>query len=245
MHFDRRYRGFMARRGEDHEDDPVRKAAQYRVDREAAREAAEVATEPEPAGTGRGVGDAAGGPDARDTRDGGDAGDEAGATEGVPGGPRRIRMDERSRYVDTVIDQAIRRGEFDNLPLQGKPIPSLKSGAHDPDWWLKNLVEREQITGVLPSAQLRKDDAELDEALDREVQEERVREIVEEFNARVIDARRQLLGGPPVVTPTRDVDHEVARWRQRRAARAATRSRPESAASDRTTGEKKPWWRPW
>ncbi|MCF4120482.1 DUF1992 domain-containing protein [Antribacter sp. KLBMP9083] len=144
-------------------------------------------------------------------------------------------MDERSRYVDTVIDQAIRRGEFDNLPLHGKPIPSLKSGAHDPDWWLKNLVEREQITGVLPSAQLRKDDAELDEALDREAQEERVREIVEEFNARVIDARRQLLGGPPVVTPTRDVDQEVARWRQRRATRRAARSGPDSKArTDRT-----------
>lgn len=130
----------------------------------------------------------------------------------------RQRMDDRALWVDTVVDQAIRRGEFDDLPLQGKPIPGLR-GTHDPDWWLKNLVEREQITGVLPAAQLRHDDAALDETLDREHTEAGVREVVEQFNARVVDARRQLLGGPPVVTPTRDVDREVQRWRERRRAR--------------------------
>lgn len=213
----------MAGPGEDHEDDPVRRAAQYRVDREAARGAAE---------------------EAQDARD---SGEEAGGAEGGPGGPHRIRMDERSRYVDTVIDQAIRRGEFDNLPLQGKPIPSIKSGAHDPDWWLKNLVEREQITGVLPSAQLRKDDAELDDTLDLEATEGRVRQIVTDFNARVVDARRQLQGGPPIVTPTRDVDEEARRWRARRAARRARSPRPsvapgpEPAAAPRS----RPWWKLW
>ncbi|MFI2104562.1 DUF1992 domain-containing protein [Isoptericola sp. NPDC019693] len=146
-----------------------------------------------------------------------DAGGEAGDAEPAAAQPRR-RMDDRALWVDTVVDQAIRRGEFDDLPLQGKPIPGLR-GTHDPDWWLKNLVEREQITGVLPAAQLRRDDAELDDTLDREPEERRVREAVEEFNARVVDARRQLLGGPPVVTPTRDVEREVRRWRERRRAR--------------------------
>lgn len=121
----------------------------------------------------------------------------------------------RSLWVDRVVDAAIERGEFDDLPLAGKPIPNLTR--HDPDWWLKSLVEREQITGVLPEAfQLRKDDAALDAQLDREHSEARVRELLDEFNRRVVDARRQLLGGPPVVTPLRDVDAEVARWRERR-----------------------------
>lgn len=143
--------------------------------------------------------------------------EDAGDADRTAGQPRR-RMDDRALWVDTVVDQAIRRGEFDDLPLEGKPIPGLR-GTHDPDWWLKNLVEREQITGVLPAAQLRRDDAELDETLDREPEETRVREVVEEFNARVVDARRQLMGGPPVVTPTRDVEREVQRWRERRRAR--------------------------
>ncbi|MBM7817878.1 hypothetical protein JOE63_000355 [Cellulosimicrobium cellulans] len=119
-------------------------------------------------------------------------------------------------YVDTVIDQAIRRGEFDDLPLAGKPIPGL-TGSHDPDWWLKSVIEREQLTGLGPPAMLLKQEGrELDDRLDRELDETTVREILADFNARVVDARRQLLGGPPVVTPTRDVEHEVARWRARR-----------------------------
>ncbi len=210
-----------------YDDDPVRRAAQYRVDREADHEREDAAI---------GVGP------------GNEPGEES--TESTPGGPRRIRMDDRSRFVDTVIDQAVRRGEFDNLPLQGKPIPSLKSGAHDPDWWLKNLVEREQLTGVLPSAQLRKDADELDATLDRELQEERVREIVRELNARIVDARRQLTGGPPIVTPTRDEEQEVARWRQRRADRtAAAQTRALGATStgqsERPANDRprKPWWR--
>ena len=43
-----------------------------------------------------------------------------------------------------------------------------------------------------------------------------VRAALEDFNSRVIEARRQLLGGPPVVTPTRDVEAEVEAWRRRR-----------------------------
>jgi hypothetical protein len=144
------------------------------------------------------------------TKDGADG-------EAVEAAPRP-RMDDRALWVDTVVDQAIRRGEFDDLPGQGKPLRGI-GGTHDPDWWLKNLVEREQISGVLPAAQLRRDDAELDETLDREVDEASVRRVVEEFNYQVIDARRQLLGGPPVVTKTRDAETEVRRWRERRRAR--------------------------
>jgi hypothetical protein len=159
--------------------------------------------------------------------------------------PGSMTVEERSRYVDVVVDQAMRRGEFDNLPLQGKPIPGL-TGTHDPDWWVKGLIERENITGVLPSAQLRKDAAELDGKLDLEAMEVRVREIVTDFNARVVDARRQLQGGPPVVTPTRDVDEEVARWRARRAARrTATSGPPPASRRDPTTSGGRPWWRFW
>jgi len=124
------------------------------------------------------------------------------------------RIREQARYVDLQIQRAIERGEFDNLPGAGKPLENLDS---DPDWWLKKLIEREQITGVLPEAlQLRKDDAELDAVLDKETSERVVREHLETFNRRVVAARRQLQGGPPVITPTRDVEAEVAAWRDRR-----------------------------
>lgn len=123
------------------------------------------------------------------------------------------RMQDQARWVELSVQRAIERGEFDNLPGAGKPLEL----DDDPDWWLKKLIAREQITGVLPEAlQLRKDDAELQAVLDRETSERVVREHLETFNSRVIAARRQLLGGPPVVTPTRDIETEVAAWRERR-----------------------------
>ena len=133
-------------------------------------------------------------------------------------------------WVERQIREAIDRGEFDNLPGAGKPIPGL-DGTHDPDWWVKRLIEREKITGVLPPALvLRREDAQLEAALDREATEAGVRRAVQDFNRRVVEARRQLLGGPPVITPTRDPDEEVAAWRARRAERR-TRQREQVAAA--------------
>ena len=124
------------------------------------------------------------------------------------------RIRHQGRWVDLQIERAMARGEFDNLPGAGKPLPPLDP---DPNWWLKKLIERENITGVLPEAlQLRKDDAELDSSLDRLPNEARVREELELFNRRVVNARRQLQGGPPVITKLRDVEAEVAAWRARR-----------------------------
>jgi len=133
------------------------------------------------------------------------------------------RIREQAKYVDLQIQQAMARGEFDNLPGAGKPIKNL-GAEHDPDWWVKQLIEREQITGVLPPAlQLRKDDAELDAKLDALHVESVVRTELEEFNARVIKARYTPVDGPPLITQPRDVEAEVSAWRERRAARHAVR----------------------
>ncbi|MFL6105411.1 MAG: DUF1992 domain-containing protein [Marmoricola sp.] len=124
------------------------------------------------------------------------------------------RIRHQARWVDLQIERAMARGEFDDLPGAGKPLPPMDA---DPNWWLKKFIERENITGVLPEAlQLRKDDAELDARLDRLPSETRVREELEAFNRRVVNARRQLQGGPPVITPLRDIEAEVSAWRGRR-----------------------------
>jgi hypothetical protein len=123
---------------------------------------------------------------------------------------------DRAAYVEVAIQQAIRRGEFDDLPGSGKPIPDL-GRSHDPDWWIRRKIQNEQLTGLGPPAlRLRVESAELADRLDELTRESDVREVLEDFNHRVIEARRQLLGGPPVVTPTRDVDAEVAAWSERR-----------------------------
>src|SRR3954469_13418405 len=125
-------------------------------------------------------------------------------------------MEQRAQIVETAIQQAMRRGDFDNLPGAGKPLPGL-SGTHDPDWWIRRKIEREQLTGLGPPALvLRTEDSELEARLDRLASEGAVREHLETFNRRIVEARRQLQGGPPVITPTRDVEAELERWRQRR-----------------------------
>lgn len=128
-------------------------------------------------------------------------------------------MDQRAHVIENAIQQAIRRGEFDDLPGAGKPLPGL-TGTHDPDWWIRRKIEREQLTGLGPPAlTLRTEDAAFADRLDRLGSERAVREHVDDFNRRVREARRQLQGGPPVVTPLRDADAEAEAWTERRAAR--------------------------
>ena len=155
-------------------------------------------------------------------------------------------MEQKALWVDMQVRRAMERGEFDNLPGAGKPIKGLGS-THDPDWWVKGLIERERITGVLPPAlALRKEDAELDAILDREPTEAGVRRVVADFNRRVVEARRQLQGGPPVITPTRDEDAEVAAWRARLVERRERQRRlveEQAAASGVPGGRRRRWWR--
>src|SRR3954471_23974578 len=127
----------------------------------------------------------------------------------------RARIAQHQTWVDLQIRQAQERGEFDNLPGAGKPIEGL-GGEHDPDWWLKKLVERERIAVLPPSIALRKEDAELDDRLDGLNVEREVREVVEDFNERVIRARYSLSAGPPLITMPRDVEATVAGWQERR-----------------------------
>ena len=143
------------------------------------------------------------------------------------------RMEHKSLWVDFQVRRAMERGEFDDLPGAGKPLHLPDQ--HDPDWWVKRLIEREKISGIAPPAiGLRREDAELDDVLDREWSEDGVRRVVADFNRRVVEARRQLTGGPPVITRLRDADHEVAAWAARREAKrelARQRRAAEAAAA--------------
>src|SRR3954447_4644354 len=152
------------------------------------------------------------------------------------------RIRNQTHWVDLQVRRAMERGEFDDLPGAGKPLELPDK--HDPDWWVKKLIEREKITGIAPPAiGLRREDAELDATLDREASEADVRRTVEDFNRRGVEARRQLPGGPPVVTPTRDVEAEVRAWYDRRAARRE-RARVAAAADQQHAEEpRRRWWR--
>ncbi|GAA1464489.1 DUF1992 domain-containing protein [Microbacterium thalassium] len=205
-------------------EDPRVAAARYRVERleaEAARTTA--ASDPEDTAAA-----------ARDA----DATAPESADAPVPDPARQPTATDRAAYVEVAVQQAIRRGEFEDLPGSGKPIPHL-GDHHDPDWWIRRKIESEQLTGLGPPAlTLRVESAHLDERLDELSREEDVREALEDFNRRVRVARMQLLGGPPVVTPLREVDDEVVAWRERRDAARREASEPEQPAPRRRRGRR-------
>lgn len=117
--------------------------------------------------------------------------------------------------IDRQIREATERGDFDNLPGAGKPLPGNNEPLHE-DWWLKGYIHREQITGVLPPGlALRKEVETLPEILDRKRTETEVRECVEDLNARILTARRGPVPGPPVLVNLVDVEAAVNRWRER------------------------------
>lgn len=111
------------------------------------------------------------------------------------------------------------RGEFDNLPGEGQPLPNL-NGRDDENWWVKGFLEREDLKVPLPtSLALRKEVRDLPETVAAVRHEEAVRALVEDLNDRIRDSHRRRVDGPPVVTGTVDVEAVVAQWRERRASR--------------------------
>ena len=161
--------------------------------------------------------------------------------------PRRLNsLEERNAVVESALDRAIRRGDFDDLPGLGKPLIGLHS-SNDPDWWIKQKLDSEDISGVAPAAfQLRKENAVLEDTVDAFSTETDVREYLAGFNARVRDAVMDLRDGPPVFTPPRDVEKEIAAWRQRRSAKkndTGTEAEPGEEPTDpESVGSPRRWW---
>ena len=162
-------------------------------------------------------------------------------TSGGDAAAARLRAQHQTSWVDQQIRVAMARGDFDDLPGAGKPLDL--TDRDDPNWWVRRLIEREQITGVLPPAlQLRKDDADLDAKLDRTIVESDARRWVEEFNAAVIRARYTPVDGPPLITMPRDVEETLAAWRERRdeRRRTALAAAPEPERRRRWFGRRRP-----
>jgi hypothetical protein len=123
--------------------------------------------------------------------------------------------------VDVAIRQAQERGEFDDLPGAGKPIPGAGE-ADDELWWVKGLLKREGLRteAMLPRwLRLRKEVETLPERVAVLRSERAVRELVAELNAEI---KRELLipSGPKAPPREVDADAVVACWREVRAAAA-------------------------
>ncbi|QBS43495.1 DUF1992 domain-containing protein [Nocardia sp. CS682] len=142
-------------------------------------------------------------------------------------------------WIDKQIREATARGEFENLPGAGKPIPR---GSDDENWWLKGYLRKEGVSGdalLPPSLLLRRDIERLPETV-RELNSERaVRETVRELNKRVVDWLR-LPHGPYVRIAPVDTEEIVEQWR---AERRPKRPPDTSAVAPEPAPHTTPWWR--
>jgi hypothetical protein len=115
-------------------------------------------------------------------------------------------------HIDRQIREAQERGDFDNLPGLGKPLPD-RGELYDEDWWIKDLIRRENLTGLAPGTlKLRKEAEDIAETAATKKSESAVRELVADLNERILRARQGLVDGPPVVIEPVDVAEVVRAW---------------------------------
>ncbi|WP_018353428.1 DUF1992 domain-containing protein [Longispora albida] len=118
--------------------------------------------------------------------------------------------------IDRQIREAQERGEFDNLPGAGKPLPDAGRPLGE-DWWLKDLLRRENLSFAGPATlMLRKEVEEFAAALAKKKTEQQVRLAVAALNEKIVRAQRGLMDGPSVVIRTIDEDEAVRAWRSAR-----------------------------
>lgn len=144
-------------------------------------------------------------------------------------------------WVDRQIREATERGDFDDLPGAGRPLRLIED--RDPDWWVKGMIAREGLDtadAMPPALQLRREAAGYPDSLADETSEANVRELLRDYNRRVLEERRRPSFGrhSPPIAPTVDVDDMVEGWRVLRAERTLEPEEVGEPPSPRPS-----WWR--
>ncbi|GDY33861.1 J-domain-containing protein [Gandjariella thermophila] len=148
-------------------------------------------------------------------------------------------------WVDRQIREAQERGEFDNLPGHGKPIPDLHQPYHEL-WWVRNYLRREGLSAeaLLPtSLQLRSELSRLPDTVRDLPTERAVRTAVHALNRRILEWLRAPSGPHVRIRPV-NADDVVAQWRAARwaASRAAPQSPTGRAATAEPRSSRTRWW---
>jgi hypothetical protein len=127
--------------------------------------------------------------------------------------PPKVRWET---WVERKIRESMDRGEFDNLPGAGKPIPDL-ARPYDELWWLRKKLRDEKLSIDPPTLVLRK---QLDETLARieaARSEAEVRRLVAAINEQIVYVNSHTTFGPPPELAPLNGERIVAEWRKRNA----------------------------
>ena len=130
--------------------------------------------------------------------------------------PRKPAGESYESFVDRQIREAQERGEFDNLPGAGEPIPDLHR-PYDELWWVRKKLKEENLSYVPPTLQVRKELQDAREQIAGASSEAEVRDIIAAINQRIRAANRSTLQGPASSVMPLDEEQTVCQWRERRA----------------------------
>lgn len=129
--------------------------------------------------------------------------------------PRKPAGAPWESWIDRQVREAEERGEFENLPGSGKPIPDLDK-PFDELWWVKDKLRREGLSYMPPSIALRKEAGDALAAASGAGSEAEVRRIISAINDKIREANRKTIAGPSLMLVPYDVERVVQGWRGRR-----------------------------
>jgi hypothetical protein len=115
-------------------------------------------------------------------------------------------------WIDKQIREAEERGDFDNLPGKGKPLPDIDK-PRDEMWWVRSWLKRENVDYLPPTMQIRKDVDEARERIRNATTEAEVRTIVEEINDKIRHLNRTAVDGPPSNVYPLHLETVLDKWR--------------------------------
>jgi hypothetical protein len=146
-------------------------------------------------------------------------------------------------WVDSQITRGIARGDFDDLPGAGKPLP-VRTGDDAMVAWVIEKAKQENVDvfGMLPPGlALRKEREDLPRRAAALTSEVAVRALAEDFNDRVRLFWRRPQDPPVVPVGLADVEALVAEWSRNRPAPPVVAVAPPAPASRRRWLDR---WRP-
>ena len=143
-------------------------------------------------------------------------------------------------WVEHQISRSLERGDFDDLPGAGKPLPRRSADETVYDWVIeKARKENLDVFGMLPPGlALRKEREDLPRRAAPLPSEAAVRALAEDFNARVAQHWRRPQERFDVVPGMADVEALVAEWWRDRPPPPA----PEAAPAPERRPRRR-WWR--
>ena len=118
-------------------------------------------------------------------------------------------------WIEQAIESARKAGQFDDLPGKGKPLRDLGAD-YDPDWWAKQLIQREKLSILPPSLAIR---GRVQQEIPRILKLRRERDVriaLGKLNDEIARVNRTVIEGPATAVGKIDEESFLVRWREGR-----------------------------